>query len=65
VTTALPTCTVVDQSAHQAQADADRRVETSTANFRAALLEEISLLLGYEAMRDSAARRADQTPSRR
>jgi uracil phosphoribosyltransferase len=47
----FPNCTVVDHPLIKHKLTLMRRVETSTANFRA-LLEEISLLLGYEAMRD-------------
>ena len=47
----FPNCTVVDHPLIKHKLTLMRRVETSTASFRA-LLEEISLLLGYEAMRD-------------
>ena len=47
----FPNCTVVDHPLIKHKLTLMRRVETSTAAFRA-LLEEISLLLGYEAMRD-------------
>jgi uracil phosphoribosyltransferase len=46
-----PNCTVVDHPLIKHKLTLMRRIETSTASFRA-LLEEISLLLGYEAMRD-------------
>ena len=44
-------CTIVDHPLIKHKLTLMRRVETSTASFRA-LLEEISLLLGYEAMRE-------------
>jgi uracil phosphoribosyltransferase len=47
----FPNCTVVDHPLIKHKLTLMRRVETSTQAFRA-LLEEISLLLGYEAMRD-------------
>jgi uracil phosphoribosyltransferase len=51
MTAPFPNCTVVDHPLIKHKLTLMRRVETSTAAFRA-LLEEISLLLGYEAMRD-------------
>ncbi len=51
MTPTYPNCTVVDHPLIKHKLTLMRRVETSTQAFRA-LLEEISLLLGYEAMRD-------------
>ncbi|MDC0711987.1 uracil phosphoribosyltransferase [Stigmatella sp. ncwal1] len=47
----FPNCTVVDHPLVKHKLTLMRRVETSTASFRA-LLQEISQLLAYEAMRD-------------
>ncbi|AGC41458.1 uracil phosphoribosyltransferase [Myxococcus stipitatus] len=47
----FPNCTVVDHPLVKHKLTLMRRVETSTANFRT-LLQEISLLLAYEAFRD-------------
>jgi uracil phosphoribosyltransferase len=51
MTASFPNCTVVDHPLIKHKLTMMRRVETSTATFRA-LLTEISMLLGYEAMRD-------------
>jgi uracil phosphoribosyltransferase len=48
---AFPNCTLVDHPLVKHKLTLMRRKETSTATFRA-LLGEISLLLGYEALRD-------------
>jgi uracil phosphoribosyltransferase len=47
----FPNCTVVDHPLIKHKLTLMRRKETSTAQFRA-MLHEISMLLGYEAMRD-------------
>ncbi|MCE9668572.1 uracil phosphoribosyltransferase [Myxococcus stipitatus] len=47
----FPNCTVVDHPLVKHKLTLMRRAETSTASFRA-LLQEISLLLAYEALRD-------------
>ncbi|QSQ11856.1 uracil phosphoribosyltransferase [Myxococcus landrumensis] len=47
----FPNCTVVDHPLVKHKLTLMRRVETSTATFRT-LLQEISLLLAYEAFRD-------------
>jgi uracil phosphoribosyltransferase len=47
----FPNCTVVDHPLVKHKLTLMRRAETSTASFRA-LLQEISLLLAYEAFRD-------------
>ncbi|MBU8898445.1 uracil phosphoribosyltransferase [Corallococcus sp. H22C18031201] len=59
---AFPNCTVVDHPLVKHKLTLMRRADTSTASFRA-LLQEISLLLGYEAMRDLKLRDEEiQTP---
>lgn len=61
----FPNCTVVDHPLVKHKLTQMRRVETSTASFRA-LLQEISLLLAYEALRDLKVREEDiQTPMAR
>jgi uracil phosphoribosyltransferase len=58
----FPNCTVVDHPLVKHKLTLMRRQETSTASFRA-LLQEISLLLAYEAMRDLKVRDEQiQTP---
>ncbi|QSQ21314.1 uracil phosphoribosyltransferase [Pyxidicoccus parkwayensis] len=58
----FPNCTVVDHPLVKHKLTLMRRVETSTASFRA-LLQEISLLLAYEAFRDLKLRDEEiQTP---
>lgn len=58
----LPNCTVVDHPLVKHKLTLMRRADTSTAAFRA-LLGEISLLLGYEALRDLKLREEEiQTP---
>lgn len=58
----FPNCTVVDHPLVKHKLTLMRRQETSTASFRA-LLQEISLLLAYEAMRDLKVRDEEiQTP---
>lgn len=58
----FPNCTVVDHPLVKHKLTQMRKVETSTANFRA-LLQETSLLLAYEAMRDLKLRDEEiQTP---
>jgi uracil phosphoribosyltransferase len=57
-----PNCTVVDHPLVKHKLTQMRRADTSTAEFRA-LLQEISLLLSYEAMRDLKLRDEEiQTP---
>ncbi|RKH63840.1 uracil phosphoribosyltransferase [Corallococcus llansteffanensis] len=61
----FPNCTVVDHPLVKHKLTVMRRTDTSTASFRA-LLEEISLLLGYEALRDLKLREEEiQTPMAR
>lgn len=61
----FPNCTVVDHPLVKHKLTQMRRVETSTASFRA-LLQEVSLLLAYEALRDLKVREEDiQTPMAR
>ncbi|GEL69325.1 uracil phosphoribosyltransferase [Myxococcus virescens] len=61
----FPNCTVVDHPLVKHKLTQMRRVETSTASFRA-LLQEISLLLAYEALRDLKVREEEiQTPMAR
>ncbi|NVJ02407.1 uracil phosphoribosyltransferase [Myxococcus sp. AM001] len=61
----FPNCTVVDHPLVKHKLTQMRRVETSTASFRA-LLQETSLLLAYEALRDLKVREEDiQTPMAR
>jgi uracil phosphoribosyltransferase len=50
-TKSFPNCTVVDHPLIRHKLTQMRKKDTSTATFRA-LLQEISMLLGYEAMRD-------------
>ncbi|AKF79056.1 uracil phosphoribosyltransferase [Myxococcus fulvus] len=58
----FPNCTVVDHPLVKHKLTLMRRTETSTATFRS-LLQEISLLLAYEALRDLKVRDEDiQTP---
>ncbi|MCY1018050.1 uracil phosphoribosyltransferase [Pyxidicoccus sp. MSG2] len=58
----FPNCTVVDHPLVKHKLTLMRRAETSTASFRA-LLQEISLLLAYEAFRDLKLREEEiQTP---
>lgn len=58
----FPNCTVVDHPLVKHKLTLMRRAETSTASFRA-LLQEISLLLAYEALRDLKLRDEEiQTP---
>lgn len=58
----FPNCTVVDHPLVKHKLTLMRRAETSTAGFRA-LLQEISLLLAYEALRDLKLRDEEiQTP---
>ncbi|NTX05789.1 uracil phosphoribosyltransferase [Myxococcus sp. CA051A] len=58
----FPNCTVVDHPLVKHKLTLMRRAETSTASFRA-LLQEISLLLAYEALRDLKVRDEEiQTP---
>lgn len=58
----FPNCTVVDHPLVKHKLTMMRRTETSTATFRS-LLQEISLLLAYEALRDLKVRDEDiQTP---
>jgi uracil phosphoribosyltransferase len=58
----FPNCTVVDHPLVKHKLTLMRRAETSTASFRA-LLQEISLLLAYEAFRDLKLRDEEiQTP---
>lgn len=58
----FPNCTVVDHPLVKHKLTQMRKVETSTASFRA-LLQETSLLLAYEAMRDLKLRDEEiQTP---
>jgi uracil phosphoribosyltransferase len=58
----FPNCTVVDHPLVKHKLTQMRRADTSTAGFRA-LLQEISLLLAYEAMRDLKLRDEEiQTP---
>lgn len=58
----FPNCTVVNHPLVKHKLTLMRRQETSTATFRA-LLQEISLLLAYEAMRDLKVREEEiQTP---
>jgi uracil phosphoribosyltransferase len=58
----FPNCTVVDHPLVKHKLTLMRRAETSTASFRA-LLQEISLLLAYEALRDLKVREEEiQTP---
>ncbi|WP_404366941.1 uracil phosphoribosyltransferase [Corallococcus coralloides] len=61
----FPNCTVVDHPLVKHKLTVMRRTDTSTAAFRA-LLEEISLLLGYEALRDLKLREEEiETPMAR
>lgn len=58
----FPNCTVVDHPLVKHKLTLMRRAETSTASFRT-LLQEISLLLAYEALRDLKVRDEEiQTP---
>ena len=58
----FPNCTVADHPLVKHKLTQMRKVETSTASFRA-LLQETSLLLAYEAMRDLKLRDQEiQTP---
>jgi uracil phosphoribosyltransferase len=61
----FPNCTVVDHPLVKHKLTLMRRAETSTASFRA-LLQETSLLLAYEALRDLKVRDEEiQTPMAR